>query len=316
MQPLTRREVVAGLAGGFAARGAARAARTGEGITICAFSKHFQWAGVPEAVATMASLGYEGVDLTLREGGHVLPARVQDDLPQAVEIIHKAGLKIPMVTTDIRDAHSPYAETIIKTMAALGIRRYRWGGFLYDEKRSIPDQLAQFKAQVKDLAALNAHYGVCAMYHTHSGVGQVGASMWDLYLLLRDFDADAVSVNYDIGHATVEGGDGGWIHSARLLLPYMRGTAVKDFRWVRNAQGVWRPGWCALGQGMVNFKRYFSMLAAGGFSGPLQLHMEYDELGGADAGRREFSIPKEKLLAIMRRDLEVLKPMLRESGLI
>jgi sugar phosphate isomerase/epimerase len=315
METLTRRGLIAGLAAGLANRGTASAAAAGKGITVCAFSKHFQWADVPEAAQTIASLGYDAVDLTVREGGHVSPARVQEDLPKAVEAIKRAGLKIPMVTGDIRNTKSPYAESVIQTLAALDIRRYRWGGFRYDEKRSIPDQLTEFKAQVKDLAAMNKHYGVCAMYHTHSGIGQVGASMWDLYLLLKDFDTDSVAVNYDIGHAVVEGGLGGWIHSARLLLPYMRGTAVKDFKWVQDGKGAWEVGWCGLGQGMVDVKRYLSMLKAGGFSGPLQLHMEYDELGGADAGRRQITIPKQKLLAIMRRDMDVLKPMLREAGL-
>jgi sugar phosphate isomerase/epimerase len=220
-----------------------------------------------------------------------------------------------MVTTDIRDTRSPHAETVIRTLGTLGVRRYRWGGFRYDEKQSVPDQLTEFKAQIKDLAALNKHYGVCAMYHTHSGIGQVGASMWDLYLILKDYDTEAVSVNYDVGHATVEGGFGGWIHSSRLLMPYIRGVAVKDFFWERNEKRGWVLRWCGLGQGMVNFRRFFPMLKAAGFTGPLQLHMEYDELGGADSGKTEFTIPKEKLLAIMKRDLETLKGMLRTAGM-
>ncbi|MCU0248383.1 MAG: sugar phosphate isomerase/epimerase, partial [Bryobacter sp.] len=146
------------------------------------------------------------------------------------------------------------------------------------------------------------------------GIGQVGASMWDLYLILKDLDRSAVSVNYDLGHATVEGGYGGWIHSSRLMLPHSRGIAVKDFRWKQNAKGQWVPGWCALGEGMVNFARFFPMMKASGFNGPLQLHMEYDELGGADSGKRQFTIPKEKLLAIMRRDIDRLKSLLRETG--
>ena len=95
----------------------------------------------------------------------------------------------------------------------------------------------------------------------------------------------------------------------------MRGTAVKDFNWVRNDRGEWRPGWRPLGQGMVNFKQYFAMLKAGGFSGPLQLHMEYHELGGADRGRRELTIAKENLLTLMRSDIETLKGILRDAGL-
>jgi sugar phosphate isomerase/epimerase len=162
---------------------------------------------------------------------------------------------------------------------------------------------------------MNRHYGVCAMYHTHSGVGYVGASQWDLYLLLKDFDASAVAVNYDIGHATVEGGAGGWVASSRLLMPRIRGVAVKDFRWKQNAKGKWVPGWCALGQGMVDFAAFLAMLKAARFAGPLQLHMEYPELGGADSGKKQISISKDALLAIMRRDLDTLKQMLREAGM-
>ncbi len=115
--------------------------------------------------------GYEGIDLTVRAGGHVLPERVQDDLPKAAETIRKAGLKFSMITSDIIDVKTPHAENVLKTLKSLGVKDYRWGGFKYDLKRSIPEQLAEFKARVKDLAAMNKQYGVCAMYHTHSGVG-------------------------------------------------------------------------------------------------------------------------------------------------
>src|SRR6185295_15162329 len=108
---------------------------------------------------------------------------------------------------------------------------------------------------------------------------------WDMYILLKDFDTNAVSVNYDIGHATVEGGLGGWIHSSRLLIPYTRGVALKDFRWEKSAKGQWAPRWCALGEGMLHFKQFLPMLKAANFRGPLQLHFEYDELGGADSGK-------------------------------
>jgi sugar phosphate isomerase/epimerase len=311
---MTRRDWIAGLGAAALARKVDAAEEAG-GVAVCAFSKHFHWTDVRGAAEAMATLGYEGVDLTVRPAGHVLPERVQDDLPKAAETIRNASLKLPMITTAIADTSSPHCEAILRTASRLGIRRYRWGGFLYTEKASIPEQLAEYRAKVRDLAAMNKQYGMCAMYHTHSGIGQVGASMWDLYLLLKDFDANAVSVNYDIGHATVEGGFGGWIHSSRLLLPYMRGVAVKDFRWAQNPKGAWLPGWCALGQGMVNFRRFFRILKEGGFSGPLQVHMEYPELGGADTGRTTFTIPKEKLFAIMRRDLEMLKGLMRESGL-
>lgn len=282
---------------------------------LCAFSKHFQWtSGIAEMTDTVLELGYEGVDLTVRPGGHVEPARVHDDLPKAAELIRKAGLKLPMITTRIVDARSPDVERILKTCRALNIPLYRCDTFSYDAARPLPAQLEDFRARLRELAALNRSYGVCAIYHTHSGPGRVGASMWDLYLLLKDFDTNILAVNYDIGHATVEGGYGGWIHSARLLLPMSRGVAVKDFLWRRNEKGAWVPGWRPLGEGMVNFRQFFAMLRQSGFAGPIQLHMEYPELGGAARGDRAVNIPREKLLEWMRRDVEILKVRLREAG--
>jgi sugar phosphate isomerase/epimerase len=309
---ISRREYLAAMAGAAALPASAAAQ---EKMILCAFSKHFQWTDVKELSELCASFGYEGIDLTLRAGGHVLPERVEEDLPKAIEIIKKAGLSIPMVTTDIVDATTPNAEKVIKTLAANGIRKYRWGGFRYVDIVPIPKQVEACRVRTKDLAAMNKQYGVCAMYHTHSGINQVGASFWDLYLILKDYDTNAVSVNYDIGHAVVEGGYGGWLNSSRLLMPYIRGVALKDFKWKQNEKGAWVPGWCALGQGMVNFKLFLPMLKAANFTGPLQLHMEYPDLGGADSGKKTFTIPKEKLLAIFKRDIDTLKAMLQQAGM-
>ncbi len=284
-------------------------------LPLCAFSKHFQWTDVAGAAATARELGYDGLDLTVRPGGHVLPERVADDLPRAAEAIRKAGLQMPMVTSHIVDTKSPHAEDVLRTLKAIGVERYRWGGFKYDLKRSVAAQVAEFKPRVKDLAALNKQYGMCAMYHTHSGPREVGASFWDMYILLQDLDTNAVSINYDIGHATVEGGFGGWRHSANLLLPFTRGVAVKDFLWIKSAKGEWIPGWRPMGEGMVNFKEFLPMLKQSGFSGPVQLHMEYEELGSAAHGRATSSVPKDKLLAMMRQDVTRFRAYLSAAGL-
>jgi sugar phosphate isomerase/epimerase len=284
-------------------------------LPICAFSKHFQWTSVKEAAQLAASIGYDALDLTVRKGGHVLPERVTEDLPKAVEAIRAAGMEAPMITAGIIDITSPNAEDILKTASALGVKRYRWGGFRYDTAKTIPQQINEFRAMSKDLAALNRRHGVCAMYHTHSGAGQFGASMWDIWMVLKDLDSTAVSVNLDIGHATVEGGLGGWINTSRLLLPITRGIALKDFRWEKNASGRWGVRWCGLGQGMVQFKPFLEMVKKNGFEGPLQLHMEYDELGGADSGKTEMSISREEFMRLMKRDLAVLRGLMKETGL-
>jgi sugar phosphate isomerase/epimerase len=283
--------------------------------TYCLFSKHVHWLPVGEAARLAKSHGYDGLDLTVRPGGHVEPERVEDDLPAAMEAARGGGSSVPMLTTGIRDAGSAHAERILKTMKAIGIRHYRWGGFRYDLKRPLPPQLAVFKKQVSELAAMNRQFGVCAMYHTHSGIGQVGASMWDLAQLLEGEDPEAVSVNYDIGHATVEGGFGGWIHSARLLAPRMRGVALKDFLWRKNARGEWRPAWCPAGEGMVDFAQFFGILKESGFVGPLQVHLEYP-MGGADTGQKELKLPRAQVEAMLEKDARVLRALAVRAGVL
>lgn len=283
-------------------------------IPVCIFSKHLHWLDWEPMAETAAKLGFDGVDLTVRDGGHVLPERVEEDLPKAASIIRKAGLALPMVTSGIADTRSPHAESILKTVSALGIPRYRWGGFRYTDAGSLPDQLAELNPLVAELEEMNRKYKLCAMYHTHSGLNEVGASMWDLWTLVKDRDTQWISVNYDVAHATVEGGLGDWVHSTRLLVPFTKGIAVKDFYWEKNTKGKWEPRWCPLGEGMVDFKRYFAMLKQANFSGPLQLHVEYS-LGGAEHGQRTIGVEKDVVLAALRHDLEKLRTWLREAGL-
>jgi hypothetical protein len=68
-------------------------------VQTCYFSKHLQWLGWEQMAETAAELGFDGIDLTVREGGHVLPERVKEDLPKVAAIVRKAGLDIPMRKT-------------------------------------------------------------------------------------------------------------------------------------------------------------------------------------------------------------------------
>jgi L-ribulose-5-phosphate 3-epimerase len=300
-------------------------------LKICIFSKHLQWASIGDAAAIARDIGFDGVDITVRAGGHVAPERVETDLPAAVEAVHRAGLAVPMITTDIMSVQTPHADAVLKTANHLGIRNYRWGMVTYPANKGIAERLAELRPQMKALAALNQEHQICGMYHTHSGPGLVGAPIWDLWNLFQGLDPRWIGVNYDIGHATVEGGYGGWIDSSRLVMPQMRGIALKDFTWQQNKgknthadpfdkslgiRDAWVPHWCPPGEGMVNFSGFLAILkGAGTFSGPVQLHFEYP-LGGAENGKPALTLPKQEVIDAMRRDLTYVRKALSEKGLI
>ena len=277
---------------------------------LAVFTKHLQFLNGDALADALAEMGADGADVSLRAGGHIEPERVGEDFPALLKSLEKRKLTVPIATTDIVDASSPYAEKVLGTLASHGVRHYRWGGFKFDAPRPVVEQIEELKPRVRKLAQLNEKHGMCAVYHTHSGVNQIGAAIWDLHLLLKDFDPRYVAVNYDIGHATVEGGLGGWIESLNVTGSFLRGVALKDVVWTRTGGRRWRAAWCPVGEGMVRFDEFFAILKRVKFEGPMQVHFEYP-LGGAESGKREITMPKEQVIAAMKRDLDKLRELWR-----
>ncbi len=303
----------AGFAAGTAAAPLSATASSGP-LKISIFSKHLRFLEGEALAAGAVEIGCDGVDLAVRKGGHIEPEHVARELPAMAEVFRAHKLALPMLTTDIVDADTPYAEDILRSMREQGIAYYRWGGFKYDYGRPLGPQLEALKPRVARLAALNQRYGATAMYHTHSGVGVVGAPIWDIDFVVKDFDANAVAVNYDIGHATIEGGFGGWIDSFYFTQPHLRGIAVKDCMWEKDANGKWRSAFVPMGTGMVQFPKFFQMVKQSGFNGPLQIHFEYP-LGGAENGKTQLTMPPQEVLAAMKRDVSQLRRYLKDAAL-
>ena len=278
---------------------------------ICIFSKHLQWLSIPDMARTAAGLGFDGVDLTVRKGGHVDPTRVSTELPAAVAVIRKAGLDVPMIATDVIDPADPLSELVIKTAATLGIGIYRTAYLQYDRSRSITNNLTRFRAQLEKLAVLNRKYGIHGAYQNHSGTN-VGAAVWDLWELLRDVDPQWLGCQYDIKHATAEGGMS-WVNGLGVMQSHIRCFDLKDFYWQKQG-GQWRHKLVPLGEGMVDFKTYFGLLKQHRLAGPMSIHYEYP-LGGAETGNQQLNIPPDAVLMAIERDLRTVRTLLTNAGL-
>ncbi|MVM34436.1 TIM barrel protein [Spirosoma sp. HMF4905] len=273
------------------------------------FSKHLQFLNYVDMADAAATMGFDGVDLTVRPDGHVLPERVEDDLPKAVEALKKAGLSPKLMTTAVGDATNTTDSRLVKTAAKLGFQAYRMKWYSYDDKRSIPDSIQQFQGQLRALGELNKSLNLTGCYQNHAGL-LVGASVWELWEILKTADPKYMGIQYDIRHATVEGGMS-WPNGVRLLAPHIKTIPIKDFRWEKKG-AKWVVQDVPLGEGMVDFTTYFQLLKKANLQVPVSLHIEYP-MGGAEHGATQLSIPKNELFSAMKRDLSRLKELWKSA---
>ncbi len=264
---------------------------------IIGFTKPFQKLNFEDTADTVAEIGWDGIECSVRPKGQgqIEPERAPDELPKLVEAMKKRGKELMLIATVVTSSSQPHTEQLLRTAAKLGIRRYRLGFIKYDLARSIPNQVTEIGARLRDLAALNAELGLRAGFENHSGRDQAGAPVWDLWTMMKDLDPRHMGVCFDIGHATIEGGLSHPIE-ARLTLPYFTAVLAKDFLWQRTDNG-WRERWVPLGDGMVN-KSFFKWLKTTIFTGPISQHHEYDHGEG------------RPMIAKMQKDLKVLREWL------
>ncbi|MBN1999868.1 sugar phosphate isomerase/epimerase [candidate division KSB1 bacterium] len=287
----------------FHSRSAASTA--GPAIKTGVFSKHLQWLNYQDTADIVAEIGWQGIECPVRPGGHVLPERVEEDLPAFVEALKKNGLELFMATTNIQDVTESHAETILRTCASLGIKYYRIGGYKYKKEMSVPERLNEIRAQLNDLVALNKELGLCAAYQNHSGT-DIGAAVWDIYELIKDFDNKNIGIAFDIGHATVEGGYAWPVHY-KLMQPFTKVVIVKDFKWGKTDNGDWRALWGPLGDGMID-RDFFGKLCADHWENPIIQHFEYSVEGKTEPDKHK------NLIIAMKKDCQTLKNWLSEAG--
>jgi sugar phosphate isomerase/epimerase len=273
---------------------------------ICIFSKHLHWLNYTDMAALAAEIGFSGIDLTVRNKGHVLPERVKNDLPEAVEAIRNAGLEVPMITTGILDPDDRLTRDILETAGALGINYYRTGWYKYEEGTPVKVQLDRAWQKMSGLQEINKSCKIAAAYQNHAG-SSLGGSGWDLLHIIEGLDPQWTGVQFDIRHAMVEGPKT-WPYVFEMLAPYINTVDIKDYTW-KTVDQVARVVNVPLGQGQVDFDLYINKLRQFNVLTDASIHYEYP-LGGAEHGTTELEISKEKFVAMVRADLNFLKARL------
>jgi L-ribulose-5-phosphate 3-epimerase len=298
---------LAALAGatGTAARSGASAdtsspaADTSGGPRYCIFSKHLPDLGWADLAAATIDMGFDGIDLTVRPKGHVLPERVSEDLPRAVDAIRAKGTTIAMITTEVTSADQPTARSIFAAAGKAGIGLIKVGYWKY----ALKDVRAEAAAMGRDLAGLATlakQFGVAIGLHNHQG--NLGSAIWDIAPHIDPLDPAAIGYYFDPRHAFAEGGGVGWKTATLLTAPRLKMIAVKDLFWQKGPKG-WVTESCPMGDGMVDWGWFSTALAQSSFAGPISVHLEYKIPGTApeeirrntmEAAKRDLAFTKRQ----------------------
>jgi len=246
--------------------------------TFVAFTESFQGWPIPDVCARFKQIGLDGLDLTVRPGGHIEPADAPQKLPDAVRAAKDHGVRIAMLSTAIT-GDDPQAERLLATAGEQGIDRVKLGYYRYDKFGTLTARIDEVRGQLARVARLGRKHGVLPCVHIHSGdtIPSGGALA---YLLLKGLDPAEIGAYVDPMHMTIEGGNDGWRQGLDLLAPWIAISSLKNARRVatqRDAQGQqrWKFEKCPLADGIAPIPDYLARLNELGYHGLYTLHSEY-----------------------------------------
>ncbi len=255
------------MAGGGKALAAENAAG---GREIAVFTKFLEKLSYDELAETIAPIGVAGLEAPLRKGGHIQPEELAEKLPAFVEALAKKDLKVIVMASSINGVDKKgLAEEQLRAAAKAGIKKYRLEHLKYDLSKPIKPQVANFKAQLEDLAALNKEAGVQGLYQNHRGNNYVGGPIWDMVEMLSDTDPAHLGMAFDFAHATVEGSNA-WEMNFLRAVPHIGAVFYKDYKLVgKNWQA------CPIGEGAVSSKSGKLVTKMLPKEIPISIHIEY-----------------------------------------
>ena len=205
-------------------------------LILDAYSRNLHWIRNADELAEAAiEMTCGGFQPTVQEyPGHVDPAKVAQELPAFVKTMQKHGLRVKQVRGGNQtDATAPNVEAIVGTMGQLGVTHYWMGTDNYDFTKPIMPQLDAIKLKVERFVKLNQKHGTTLMYHTRAGANSVGAVVWDLLYVMKDFDPKHVGFHWDTGHMALHGSNM-WELLMRTAGPYVVAVSWKDRGWQQN----------------------------------------------------------------------------------
>jgi sugar phosphate isomerase/epimerase len=305
---ITRRQILAGMA---ALGGAAAQQQPPDGPrvprprtppkprttpVVCLYSQHLIKVEYEAVGMVLRDLGFDGCDMAVVPGSHIPPEQAGSDLMRGIEAVSGVGLEVPLISTSVTSGADPNGRQILGIAGFMGIPLFRPGYWKYGNAPNRDVRLAAVQHEILGLASVARAYNIATALHNSTG-DCVGAGLRDLDGILRNIDPRWVGYNFDPGFATETAGVDALGGLMELAMPKLKAVTVRDFTWNKDKTDARKAAPCPLGEGIVDWRPFFTALARAHFVGPITIEVRYEPKDELNAFRHDLEFVRKQIAA-------------------
>ena len=153
------------------------------------------------------------------------------------------------------------------------------------------------RADLTQFALTGRTCRITPLLANHAG-SYPGRSIPEAESLITGIDAGAFGYCFDPAQAAIEARSAdGWEAALHAALPRLRAVALSDIAFdpSEKPDAAGKPRMCPLGEGAIDWKKFFSVLAAARFNGPVSLHMEYETHNEVNAMIKDLAFARARV---------------------
>ena len=249
------------------------------------FTKPWKDETLEELASLVAELGFDGVELPVRDGYQVTPGNVREKLPEAVEVFQRHGLVIGSIAGSIE-------KDTIEAMGSAGIGILRVCLNIDMAKGYFASVKAHQKAIMDHSEELeSSHVKVGIQNHN----GYCVASALGLHHILSGIPCSIAGAVLDFAHCGVAGEPADMAYDIvrdSLMMVNFKSCYQARLTGPDEEEASWQVLWSTSRSSIYSWKAAVKLLSDNGYRGYICLPAEYNHLGvkepimGAEAARR------------------------------
>lgn len=234
------------------------------------FTKPWPQHGAAQLGELVASLGFTGAELPVRENTYVTPENVEQLLPAYVAELADTGVETVSIAADLTEpmfaACQASAVPLIRVMIPVTSNDYH-------------GSLETARARLEGVADTAKSYGVAVAIQPHRG--PYVTSCLGVLELIKDLPQEHFRIVWDAAHDALAGDDP--VTTLRLAKDRLSIANFKNVVYVPDLQdglataAKWKPWYVPALDGLADWYRALSQLRSDRFGGPICLTAQYSD---------------------------------------